>query len=113
MELSIYEIIKGVINTPKSLELRQKFGKITFRINDAANKTMVREAVEKIWNVRVRDVHIVRLPGKSFTSQRKQYQRSGVKKAIITLKDGYKIDLPDQFETMGLAEKMTENAKNS
>jgi large subunit ribosomal protein L23 len=112
MELSIYEIIKGVINTPKSLELRQKFGKITFRVNDLANKAMIREAVEKIWNVKVRDVRIVRLQGKSFVSHRKTYQRPGVKKAVVTLKDGYKVDLPDQFETMGLTEKMSENVKN-
>ena len=103
MELSIYDIIKKVVTTPKSIELRRKFGKITFVVNKSANKIVIREAVEKIWNVKVRDVRIMVTPGKQRTVARKTYQLPDGKKAIITLRPGYRIDLPDQMETMGLS----------
>ncbi len=105
MELSTYEIIKGIINTPKSLMLRKKVEKVTFLVNKMSNKIMIRDAVEKIWNVKVRDVRVINLHGKTRSVGRKIFKTPGIKKAIITLKKGYKIDLPDQYETMGLKEK--------
>jgi len=105
MELTIYDVIKGTISTPKSLELRQKYGKITFHVHNESNKIMVREAVEKIWDVKVADVKIINLHGKQRKASRKSYTTATVKKAIVSLKSGYKIDLPDQFESMGAAQE--------
>lgn len=104
MELGIYDIIKGTVTTPKAVELRKKYGKITFEINKLANKIMVREALEKIWKVKIRDVRIINLHGKTRKHKRREYKTSGLKKAIVTLKPGFKIELPDQYETMGIAE---------
>ncbi len=101
MALSIYDVIKGTITTTKSLEMRQKHGKITFKVNKLANKIMIRQAVEKIWDVKVRDVRTINLPGKTRTIRRQKVIMPSIKKAIVTLQDGYKIDLPDQIETMG------------
>ncbi len=112
MELTIYDIIKGVISTPKSLALRQKYGKITFRVHTESNKIEIRKAIEKIWNVKVEDVRIVHLHGKNKMVKRRSYQTSAVKKAIITLKKGYNIDLPEQYETMGVSEAVAEKVKD-
>ena len=76
-------------------------GKITFVVNKQANKTLVRDAVERIWNVKVAKVCIINLPRKKKVFARKTFITGGKKKAIVTLKKGYKIDLPGQFETMG------------
>lgn len=105
MELSIYDVIKGIKNTPKSLMLQKSVNKITFLVNKVSNKIMIRNAVEKIWNVKVKNVRIINLHGKTRTVGRRTFEIPGIKKAIITLKKGYKIDLPDQYETMGLEEK--------
>ncbi len=94
MELSIHEIIKGVIITPKSAKLYQTLGKITFNVHSVANKLMVRDAVEKIWDVKVDSVRIINLPGKTRRHAGRFFKSSGKRKAIITLKSGYKIDLP-------------------
>ncbi|HBS47944.1 TPA: 50S ribosomal protein L23 [Candidatus Dependentiae bacterium] len=102
MELNIFDVIKGTISTTKSLEQRRTLGKITFLVNNAANKILVRDAVKKIWKVEVDTVRIINLHGKNKTSGRRSFVSSDVKKAIVTLKKGYKIDLGDQFETMGL-----------
>jgi len=73
--------------------LLQESGKYTFRIVATANKVQVKEAVEKSFNVTVLDVNITKLRGK-----RKRYgprfkKMPDVKKAVVTLKPGDRINL--------------------
>ncbi len=73
--------------------LLQESGKYTFRIAAAANKVQVKEAVEKSFKVTVLDVNITKLRGK-----RKRYgprfkKMPDVKKAVVTLKPGDRINL--------------------
>ena len=96
MELSVYDIIKKPIITNKSIELYKKLGKITFEVNLLANKITIRNAVEKIWNVEVANVAVVSIAGKVKTFARKTFKTSNRKKAIVTLKKGYKIDIKKQ-----------------
>ena len=103
MELSIYNVIKKIMITEKSTDLFKRLGKLTFEVHLHANKVMIKEAVAKIWNVKVDNVRVVTVPGKSKIFARRPFTTSERKKAIVTLKKGYKIDLP-QFETMGITE---------
>lgn len=103
MELSIYDIIKKPVISSKSVMLFQKFGKVTFEVNLHANKLVVRHAVEKIWNVKVENVHILIRKGKNKTFARRSFATAEKKRAIITLKKGYKIDLPSMFESVGVS----------
>lgn len=103
MDLSIYDIIKKVSVTSKSRALFDKLGKITFEVHKQANKITVRKAVEKLWDVKVDNVRVMNVKGKNKTFSRRKFQTSDIKKAIVTLKPGYKIELPGQFETMGVA----------
>lgn len=105
MELGIYDIIKGVSSTPKSISLRRTLGKLTFNVNKHANKIQVREAVEKIWGVKVDNVRMVMLHGKVKQVRRRSYSKPDLKKAIVTLKEGFSIDLPDHYESVGLHEQ--------
>ena len=107
MELSNYEIIKKVIMTEKSNHLFKKLGKITFEVHKDANKIMIREAVQGIWDVKVENVRVSTCPGKSKVFGKKPFKTSDRKKAVITLKKGYKIELPGHFETMGVSEAAT------
>ncbi len=104
MELSVYDIIKKRIITEKTDNLFRKFGKLTFEVHKDSNKIMIKNAIEKIWNVKVRDVRTVLSTGKSKSFGKKIFKSSDKKKAIITLKEGYKIDLPGHYETMGVPE---------
>ncbi|MBM3886659.1 50S ribosomal protein L23 [Candidatus Dependentiae bacterium] len=105
MELSIYDIIKKPVITTKSVMLFQKAGKITFEVNLYANKLMVRRAVEKIWNVEVDSIRMMIRKGKNKSYARRPFATSDSKRAIITLKQGYKINLPSMFETMGVEDE--------
>ena len=102
MALNTYSIIKGVVLTTKSTELLKKLGKITFKIDKFANKIMVRDAVEKIWDVKVKNIRIILIAGKNRRFAGKTYKSSARKKAIVTLREGYKIDLPTHFESTGI-----------
>ena len=108
MELSNYDIIKKRIMTPKSLDLYKKTGKITFEVHKETNKIMIKQAVEKIWDVKVDNVRVIIVPEKAKSFGRHSFSSSGKKKAIITLKKGYKIELPVHFETMGAETASTE-----
>jgi len=94
MELNIHDIIKGVVFTSKSTQCYAKLGKITFHVHTKANKIMVKKAVEKIWDVKVDSVRVIALPGKVRRFKGNRFYTGSKKKAIITLKKGFKIDLP-------------------
>ena len=100
MELSIYNIIKRPLVTTKSVDLYKKLGLYTFEVHTSANKVMIREAVQKLWNVEVDKVRVITIPGKIKTFNRKQFETANRKKALVTLKKGFKIELPGMFESM-------------
>ena len=101
MDLRIYDIIKKISAGGKSSKLFDKFGKITFEVHKDANKCSIKSAVEKIWDVKVKNVRVMNVKGKTKSVGKRVFQVSGKKKAIVTLREGYKIDLPGQFESMG------------
>ena len=101
MELNIYDIIKAPIISSKSIDLYKRLGQITFEVNKFANKIMVKNAVEKIWDVKVDKVRVINLPGKNKIFARRAFQSPGKKKAIVTLKKGYKVEIPGMFESVG------------
>lgn len=112
MELSVYDIIKRIIVTEKSADLFKKFGKLTFEVHRESNKILIRQAVEKIWSVKVKSVHVIKCPGKNKMFGRRSFKSPDRKKAIVTLKEGYRIELPGHFETMGAAEGVVEKMPN-
>lgn len=105
MELSIYDIIKKPVVTSKSVELFKKLGKLTFEVDRSANKITVRRAIEKIWDVKVAEVRIMNVSGKEKVFARRSFISPDKKKAIVTLKKGYKIEIPGMLEAVGLSER--------
>ena len=103
MELSIYDVIKRAIITSKSIEQYKKAGKVTFEVHKLANKLVIRSAVEKIWNVKVTHVCVVNSTGKNRIFMKKRFKSPDKKKAIVTLKKGYKIEIPGMMEALSPA----------
>ena len=77
--------------TEKSTEL-QALNKYAFEIAAGANKPMIKEAVEKAFNVKVTGVNIVSMPRKTRRVGRRQVQTSPWRKALVTLQPGDKIE---------------------
>jgi large subunit ribosomal protein L23 len=66
--------------------------KYTFKVAKSSNKIEIRRAIEKLYKVKVIKVTIVNIPSKTKRIGRNEGQRGGLKKAIITLKQGDKIE---------------------
>ncbi len=94
MELSIYDIIQGPIVSDKSYQQNQKLQKLVLEVHMHANKPLVQEAVEKLFGVHVLKVAILIRKGKRrMTKSRIVTQDKTCKRAIVTLKPGYSINL--------------------
>ena len=86
-------IVKPVI-TEKTMSLMQNENKVTLKVLPDANKTEVKIAFERIFQVKVIDVKIVNVKTKLTTrGTRYQGKISGYKKAIVTIAEGEAIDL--------------------
>ncbi len=86
------DIIKSPIISEKATELRQE-NKYVFDVDINANKTHIKQAIEKIFNVEVEDVNTVNVKPKPKRVGRFYGKRNKVKKAIITLKKGQTIEI--------------------
>src|SRR3989344_8207024 len=82
-----YQIVKKPIVTEKAVSFSQA-NKYIFRVSGRANKTEVRKAVEKLYDVKVKDVRVIKVVGKSRQVGRFEGFKPGFKKAIITLEKG-------------------------
>ena len=95
------KIIVGPILTEKGSLLTETQNKYLFKVDKSSNKIQIKSAVEKKFGVNVGKVAIVNVKGKTKSMSvkssgrtiRTQGKRSSWKKAIVTLKEGQKIDL--------------------
>ena len=89
---NIYEVIRRPIITEKSAALAEVGSKYAFEVDVKANKTEIKDAVQKLFNVRVTGVHTMVMHGKTKRFGRGIVQHSNWKKALVTLASGEKID---------------------
>lgn len=88
----LYQILLAPHVSEKTATAAEMEGRHTFRVAPDATKIEVRKAVEKLFDVTVRGVQIVNVPGKAKKSGSKQSKRSDWKKATVRLADGQDID---------------------
>lgn len=96
MDLNIYQVILGPVISDKAYKLNQKLKKLALKVHPKANKKMIIEALEKLFNVKVRDVRTITRKGKNKRVKRKVTTGPTTKKAIVTLAEGYTLDLLGQ-----------------
>lgn len=86
------DIIKGPIMTEKSSNLAQD-NIITLSVDVKANKTQIKQAVEKVFNVKVESVNTINVRPKKKRVGKYTGYTNKVKKAIVKLKEGSSIEL--------------------
>jgi large subunit ribosomal protein L23 len=79
--------------TEKSMQQKEEHNTVTFEVARNANKVEIRQAVERVFNVKVADVRTMSMQGKWKRMGRFEGQRADWKKAIVTLAPGHKIEL--------------------
>lgn len=89
-----FDVIIRPIITEKSMALMQNENKVTVKVLKTANKTEIKLAFERIFQVKVTDVKVSNVAAKSLTrGTRYQGTTASYKKAIVTIAEGEAIDL--------------------
>ena len=89
---TLYEVIRRPIISEKSTALAEVAGRYAFEVALKANKQEIKDAVQRLFNVKVRDVRTMVMHGKVKRVGRFETKRSNWKKALVTLVEGQKID---------------------
>ena len=87
-----HQIIRRPLVTEKSTQQKEKSNQYAFEVDPKANKIEIQTAVERLFKVKVFQVRTVRVLGKVKRLGRKYGKRPDWKKAIVTLKEGDRID---------------------
>lgn len=85
---NIYSVLQGPCLTEKAALMQEEDGKIVFKVHPKANKIEVKNAVELMFNVKVKDVRTVSLHGKKKRVGKTIGFTNDWKKAYVTLSEG-------------------------
>lgn len=87
-----YDIILGPVVTEKAT-LLSEHNQVVFRVRPEATKPEIKAAIEALFGVEVKAVNTLNQKGKTKRFRGRIGRRSDVKKAIVTLAEGHKIDV--------------------
>ncbi len=89
---ALYDVIRKPIITEKST-MASENGAVVFEVSIDANKPLIKEAVETLFNVKVKAVNTTVTKGKQKRFRGQLGRRNDVKKAYVTLEEGNTIDV--------------------
>jgi large subunit ribosomal protein L23 len=87
-----YKIIRRPLITEKSTQQKEESRQYAFEVAGEANKIEIQSAVERLFKVKVLQVRTCNVLGKVKRLGRRTGRRPDWKKAIVTLKEGDRID---------------------
>ena len=87
-----YDVIVAPVITEKATILSEQ-NKVVFKVAKLATKPQIKDAVEKLFDVKVKSVNTLVRKGKVKIFRGRPGQQSDVKKAVVTLEDGFSIDV--------------------
>ena len=87
-----YSILNTLLRTEKGVNLAEKKNQYLFSVRKDANKIQIKQAVEASYKVKVAAVNTQVVPGKLKRLRYQQGMTPDWKKALVTLKEGHKID---------------------
>lgn len=88
----IHQIIRRPLVTEKSTQQKEAHNQYVFEVQREANKIEIQKAVERLFKVKVTQVRTSNVLGKVKRLGRKYGKRPDWKKAIVTLKEGDRIE---------------------
>ena len=87
-----YDVIIAPVITEKATTASEH-SKVVFKVNRNATKPQIKEAVEKLFDVKVKRVNTLIRGGKVKAFKGKLGEQQSTKRAIVTLEEGQKIDV--------------------
>jgi large subunit ribosomal protein L23 len=91
-EAELYDVIRSPVITEKATVLSEH-NQVVFKVRFSATKPQIQEAVERLFNVKVKAVNTLNRKGKKKRFRGIAGRQSDVKKAIVTLMEGHSIDV--------------------
>lgn len=92
MDLDAYQVIKGPVITEKVTGLTEDANVYAFKVDMRANKVQIRNAVEKIWGVKVVSVRTAVRKGKPRRMKHTWSRQPDFKRALVRLAEGQRIE---------------------
>ena len=89
--ITIHEVLKRPVVTEKGITKKEEERTLCFEVAAGANKIQVKQAVEKLFNVRVEEVRTANFEGKIRRRGRFAGYKSDWKKAYVKLEPGQKV----------------------
>ena len=87
-----YDVVLSPIITEKATVASER-NQVMFKVARTATKPQIKEAVEKLFDVKVKSVNTLVRKGKHKAFRGRLGEQSDVKKAIVTLEEGHRIDV--------------------
>ena len=87
-----YDVILSPVITEKAT-LASERNQVIFKVAASATKPQIKEAVEKLFDVKVKRVNTLIRPGKLKAFKGRRAELQSTKRAIVTLEEGHKIDV--------------------
>ena len=91
-EAEKYDVILSPVVSEKST-LLSEYNQVMFKVAGWSTKPQIKEAVEKLFEVKVEAVNTLNRKGKTKVFKGRKGRQSDTKFAIVTLKDGERIDI--------------------
>jgi large subunit ribosomal protein L23 len=87
-----YDVIVAPVITEKAT-MASEYNKVVFKVARKASKPQITEAVEKLFDVKVKSVNTLVRKGKVKVFRGNLGSQSDVKRAVVTLEEGHRIDV--------------------
>jgi len=88
----LYDVIIAPVITEKATIASER-NQVIFKVTQSATKPQIKEAVEKLFDVKVKSVNTLVRKGKFKAFRGRPGMQSDLKKAIVTLEEGHRIDV--------------------
>ena len=88
----LYKVLLAPRMTEKSTRIAESSNQYVFKVTSDSNKTEIKDAVEKLFEVNVESVRIVNVKGKAKMFKQRTGKRSDWKKAYVRVQEGQVID---------------------
>jgi len=94
-EAKLYELIRAPKVSEKTANLQALHNRYTFEVARDATKPDIKQAVETLFEVKVKSVNVLNVKGKSKSFRQRQGARGNWRKAYVTLVEGQSIEAAD------------------
>jgi large subunit ribosomal protein L23 len=91
-EAELYDVIRAPVITEKAT-MASENAQVVFSVRLDATKPQIREAVERLFNVKVKAVNTMNRAGKRKRFRGIPGKQKNMKKAVVTLEEGHSIDV--------------------